>query len=170
MSGTTTLSRSALGFPAPVLADFVAIDFETANQTRSSACSVGVALVRSGEVVASGSTLINPETPFNYYNKTVHGLSEEDVEDAPTYPEMWPELSRLLAGRQVVAHNAQFDISVLRSMAARYSLDGPEFNLYCSRRLAKATWPRSESYSLGWLAPWLGIEFEHHEAGDDARA
>lgn len=156
--------------PNPSAADFVAIDFETANETRGSACAVGVALVREGQVVASGSTLIDPETYFNPYNQMIHGIDEDDVARARTFPQLWPELSRILAGQNVVAHHAPFDMSVLRSMAARYQLEGPEFSVHCSRRLAKATWPSAQSYSLGWLAPTLGIEFEHHVAGEDAIA
>lgn len=156
--------------PASETADFVAIDFETANETRASACAVGVAVIRGCELVASGSTLINPETSFSPYNQMVHGLDEADVAASPTFPELWPDLLRILAGQHVVAHHAPFDISVLRSMAARYSLPGPEFSIYCSRRLAKATWPDMESYSLGWLASAVGIDFDHHVAGEDAIA
>lgn len=156
--------------PSPVPSDFVAIDFETANEARASACAVGVAVIRGCEVVASGSSLINSETSFSPYNKMIHGLDEADVAAAPTFPELWPDLSRLLSGQLVVAHHAPFDVSVLRATAARYSLPGPEFAIYCSRRLAKATWPKAESYSLGWLAPAVGIEFDHHVAGEDAIA
>lgn len=159
------------GLPRPAECDFVAIDFETANETRGSACSVGVTQVRDGQVAAQGLTLINPETYFNPYCSAVNGITEDDVRHAPTLPELWPALSSLLEGQLVVAHNASFDMSVLRNTAARYRMSGgPGFDVLCTYRMARATWPSLPSYSLGYIAPALGIAFEHHQAGDDARA
>jgi DNA polymerase III subunit epsilon len=164
-----TSNGNALPSPSPC--DFVALDFETANEKRGSACAVGVALVRDGEVIAEGSTLINPETYFNPYCTAVNGISEYDVRAAPTLPQLWPELAALLDGRIVVAHNASFDISVLRNTAARYGVTGgPSFDVMCTYRMARVAWPHLPSYSLGFLAPSLHIAFSHHEAGDDARA
>ena len=64
------------GLPRPARCDFIAIDFETANETRGSACSVGVTQVRDGRVVAEGLTLINPETYFNPYCSAVNGITD----------------------------------------------------------------------------------------------
>ena len=165
------LPKSHGALPSPGPCDFLAIDFETANEKRGSACAIGVALVRDGQVLDEGSTLINPETYFNPYCTAVNGIHEGDVQTAPTLPELWPELSALLEGQTVVAHNAGFDISVLRNTAARYALSGgPSFDLLCTYRMSKATWHHLPSYSLGYIAPALGITFNHHEAGDDARA
>jgi DNA polymerase III subunit epsilon len=157
--------------PRPSACDFVALDFETANEKRGSACAIGVALVRNGQVIAESSTLINPETYFNPYCTAVNGITEDDVRAAPTLPQLWPELSELLDGQLVVAHNASFDIAVLRNMAARYGLTGgPSFDVLCTYRMARVAWPNIPSYSLGFLASRLQIVFNHHEAGDDARA
>lgn len=151
--------------------DFVAIDFETANETRGSACSVGVTQVSGGRLVGEGAQLINPEQPFNGYNTYIHGISEEDVANAPTFAQLWSTLSALLDGRIVVAHNASFDISVMRNSAAHYTLtEGPTFDVFCTYRLAKRVWPSLPSYSLGYLAPAQGIQFDHHDAAEDARA
>jgi len=159
------------GLPHPAHCDFVAIDFETANETRGSACAVGVTQVRDGQVATEGSTLINPETYFNPYCSAVNGITEADVRGAPTLPDLWPALSALLEGQLVVAHNASFDMSVLRNTAARYGLSGgPGFDVLCTYLMARATWPGLPSYSLGYVAPALGIAFEPHQAGDDARA
>lgn len=159
------------GLPQPTACDFVAIDFETANETRGSACAVGVTLMSGDHVLASGSTLINPETYFNPYCTAVNGISERDVAGAPTIRELWPALSELLDGALVVAHNASFDMSVLQHSAARYEVtDGPSFEVLCTYRMARVVWPGLPSYSLGYVAPWRGITFHHHEAGDDSRA
>ena len=64
--------------------DFVAIDFETANNERSSVYSVGVVIVRGGEIVDKFYSLIKPEPEYNnYWCCQVHGLCVEDTENAP---------------------------------------------------------------------------------------
>jgi DNA polymerase-3 subunit epsilon len=157
--------------PAPASCDFLAIDFETANERRGSACAVGVALVCSGMVTARGSVLINPEVEFNPYCSAVNGICAAHVASAPTFPAIWSQLTQLLNGQVVVAHNCSFDISVLRNTAARYGLeDGPAFKALCTMRLARLVWPALPSYGLGYLAPALGMTFAHHQAGDDATA
>jgi DNA polymerase-3 subunit epsilon len=115
--------------------------------------------------------LLNPETYFNPYCSAVNGIEEADVQGSPTLLAIRPELSALLEGQLVVAHNASFDMSVLRNSAARYSVSsGPSFEGLCTWRLARVVWPDLPSYSLGYVAPDLGISFAHHAAGDDARA
>lgn len=157
--------------PSSQPCDFVAIDFETANSARGSACAVGVAVVAGGQVVAEGATLIDPEMEFDGYCSAVNGLDEAAVKGAPTLPQVWPALTELLDGQLVVAHNASFDMAVMRNAGARYGVTtGPTFEVLCTYRTAKAAWPALPSYSLGFVAPLCGIEFDHHEAGQDARA
>lgn len=163
-STTGGLPRSAEG------ADFVAIDFETANSSRASACSVGVAVVRAGVVVEHGSALINPETFFDGYNMAVNGIGPDDVADAPTFAELWPQLSVLLSGQVVAAHVATFDLGVLRQSVARYELLGIDAEAMCSWRLAKRAWKAYPSYGLAYLSGELGLALDHHEAGSDAAA
>lgn len=138
-------------------ADFVAIDFETANSARASACAVGVAVVRDGQVIEHGSELINPETEFDLYNIAVNGISPDDVTDAPTFADLWPRLSSLLSGQVVVAHVATFDIGVLRQSVARYELLGIDAEAMCSWRLAKRVWKSYPSYGLAYLSEELGL-------------
>lgn len=128
-------------------------------------------MFRDGQCISGGRRLIDPEVPFNPYNTMVHGIETSDVANSPTFPEVWRELGPLLEGQTVVAHNLGFDLGVLRTTAARYGVRGTSFDALCTYRLAKATWPGLDSYSLGWLAMHLGLDaFEHHEAGDDALA
>lgn len=90
--------------------DFVAIDFETANHNRSSACSIGIAVVKNNAIVDAKAFFIRPIP--NYYapiNKQIHGISEKDTDSAPTFSELWnEELKHYLVGRDIVAHNAPF--------------------------------------------------------------
>ena len=77
--------------------DFAAIDFETANCERSSVCSVGVVIVRNGEIVDRFYSLIKPEPEYyNYWCSQVHGLCAKDTEDAPVFPFVWEKVEALL--------------------------------------------------------------------------
>jgi DNA polymerase III subunit epsilon len=156
--------------PVSTEADFVAIDFETANSSRSSACAVGLAVVRDGHVVDHGSTLINPEADFDGYNIAITGIGPEDVVDAPTFDEVWPHLSELLCGQVVAAHVATFDLGVLRQSVARYELPGIDARAVCSWRLARRVWTEYPSFGLAYLSGVLGLDLDHHEAGSDAAA
>ena len=76
-----------------MLRDFIAIDFETANQEPSSVCSVGVVMVRNGQIVDSFYSLIQPEPNYyNYWCQRVHGLSQDDTDDAPVFSKVWQQL------------------------------------------------------------------------------
>lgn len=151
--------------------EWAAIDFETANGDRSSACSVGIVIVREAQIIETKSWLIRPPTLyFDPYNVMIHGISEADVEDQPTFDELWPEVHSVLNGCPVVAHNASFDFSVLRHTLDEYGITYPDMEYYCTRVIAKAAWPTLPSYALQLVADYLGIAFEHHIARDDARA
>ena len=94
--------------------DFAAIDFETANGQRSSICSVGLVVVRSGEIVRRLHRLVHP-TPnyyYRYFTEQIHGISAADTEDAPLFPEIWAEVAPWVEGIPMVAHNAAFDEGV----------------------------------------------------------
>lgn len=151
--------------------DFVAIDFETANEKRNSACAIGLTTVRSGKIVDTFSRLIRPpELRFSFWNSKVHGLTENDVKDSPTFAELWPEVLPLLENQLVVAHNASFDISVLRYSLHAVSAPIPRLTYLCSVHVARCVWPDLVSHSLGFLADLLGISLDHHDAGSDSRA
>ena len=151
--------------------DFVAIDFETANEKRNSACAIGLTTVRNGEIVDSFSRLIRPpELRFSFWNSNVHGLTENDVKNSPTFAELWPEVLPLLENQLVIAHNAAFDLSVLRYSLHAVSVPVPRLTYLCSLHVARCVWPNFVSHSLGFLADSLGISLDHHDAGSDSRA
>ena len=151
--------------------DFVAIDFETANERRDSACAIGLTEVRDGIAKESIYHLIRPtEMRFSPWNTRVHGIRAEDVSDAPSLTELWPTIRHLVQERLIIAHNASFDLSVLRNSFHSASLKIPQVSYLCSLQLARRTWPNLASYSLGFLAEIHGLVLEHHHAGSDSQA
>lgn len=108
--------------------DFAAIDFETANNQRSSVCSVGVVVVRNGEIADTFYSLINPEPNYyTYWCSQVHGLTREDTEDAPVFPAVWAQIEPLIEGLPLVAHNRPFDESCLKAVFRVYQMDYPDY-------------------------------------------
>jgi len=150
--------------------NFVAIDFETANSSRSSVCSLAAVTVEQGQVVRSAYSLIRPPTMhFDARNIQVHGIHPEDVIHKPTFDQLWERISTHLNHKIVIAHNAAFDISVLRSILQTYSLPMPTFQYACTVQIAKKAWPGGDNYKLSTLAQKFHIDFEHHNALHDAR-
>jgi DNA polymerase-3 subunit epsilon len=148
---------------------WVAIDFETANETRGSACALGVAIVEAGQVIDRASWLIRPPTlDFNPYNVMIHGITAADVASAPTFDSLWPTIETLLAGRPVVAHYASFDISVLRHSLDAYGISWPRLEYVCTRVLAKKVWTDLLSYSLPVVAKHCGHPPKHGSTRCDA--
>ena len=97
--------------------DFAAIDFETANYERSSVCSVGVVIVRDGEIVDTFYSLIQPEPNYyNYWCTQVHGLCRTDTDGAPVFPNVWAQIEPRIEGLPLVAHNRPFDEGCLRAV------------------------------------------------------
>ena len=148
---------------------FVAIDFEIANARHDSACAVGLAACSGGHVVQSRSYLIRP--PGRRFTFTgIHGLSWEDVREAPTFADLWPTLrERLAPARFVAAHNAKFDRRVLNACCARYRLRSARKRFVCTVELAHRRWPWA-SAKLPDVCRRLDIPLRHHDAGSDALA
>ncbi|MCQ4086541.1 exonuclease domain-containing protein [Saccharibacillus sp. JS10] len=150
--------------------DFVAIDFETANSKRTSVCAVGLVDVRGGKIVDEYYTLVNPYDDFDYFCIAVHGITPDQVENAPSFADIWSEMQRRIEGRVLVAHNASFDMSVLRSSAEQHGLELPHIQYMCSFLLSRKIWPTMPNHKLNTVAKQLGLsDFKHHDAIEDAR-
>ncbi len=149
---------------------FTAIDFETANASRCSACAVGLVIVENGKIVGRLSQLIRPEPlDFDPFNVSIHGISAKDVRNAPTFSEFWPSLWPRISG-PLVAHNAAFDMSVLRYSLDSFSADYPETDYFCTCVISKLAWPEYPTYALNHVAREIGVSFSHHDAEEDAFA
>lgn len=153
--------------------DFTAIDFETANGSAASACSVGLVKVRDGRVVDSAYWLIKPplgHDDFLEWNVRIHGIMAVDVVDALLWSEQLPELVSFAENDHLVAHNAGFDMGVITAACAASYLDSPAFDYLCSLQVARKTY-HLESYRLPVAAMAAGYEdFQHHNALADAEA
>lgn len=152
--------------------DFAAIDFETANSERSSVCSVGIVVVRNGEIVDSFYSLIQPEPNYyTYWCTKVHGLTRADTDKAPLFNEVWAEIEPLIAGLPLVAHNSVFDESCLRAAFRVYQMDYPDYPFYDTLRAARHVFRTLPNHQLHTVAARCGYNLEnHHHALADAEA
>jgi DNA polymerase-3 subunit epsilon len=149
---------------------FVAIDFETADPGRDSACALGVVRVEGDRITRRESRLIRPprrEFVFTY----IHGIAWEDVADAATFGDVWKELSPLFDGADfLAAHNAPFDRSVLEACCRSARLDPPPLPFECTVRHARRRWGIRPT-TLPDVCRALDIRLlRHHDALSDAEA
>lgn len=150
--------------------DFTAIDFETATSKYDSACSVAAVEIRDGKVVDSYYTLIRPpQMCFLPFNIKIHGITPTMVKDEQDFAGIWEELRQRLEGRIVVAHNAQFDMGVLRACLKFYGLEAPKFKHCCTVSISRKIWPDLYNHKLDTVGEYLQIKFNHHNAFDDAK-
>lgn len=154
--------------------NFVTIDFEAANSNRASACSIGLVKVIDGKITERDYSLIKPHESvnhFNPYNAKIHGLNEADFTDAPLWTDIYDRVIEFIGDLPVAAHNADYDLDVLRAVSERYGLEAPNLNYFCTHWLAKMAIPGQPTYKLGALAESIGIDtstMTEHNAGDDA--
>ena len=148
---------------------FAAIDFETANYSPDSACAVGLVVVKGRRIVRREHYLIRPpdrQFVFTY----LHGISWDDVRDAPTFAELWPKLRELIAGVDFLAsHNASFDRRVVYFCCETHRLPQPAHPFVCTVRLARTVWSVYPT-KLPDVCRHLKIPLTHHQADSDAEA
>ena len=153
--------------------DFIAIDFETANAHRTSVCSIGIIVVRNGEICDQFYSLIHP-VPDYYHpiNTSIHGLDDADTCDAPYFPEVWAQIEPLIGDLPFVAHNSPFDESCLKSVFEYYDMSYPQFRFYCTCKASRQKLVNMlPNHKLHTVAEYCGYDLlNHHNALADAEA
>lgn len=153
--------------------DFTAIDFETANSSSASACAVGLSRVRDGRVVATDGWLIQPPAGHDRFfelNTGIHGIRADDVVGAPGWSAQLSRLTAFIGDDVVVAHNAGFDMTVLRRACEATADVCPPYRYVCSLQISRKTYELA-SYRLPFVAAAAGfLDFAHHDAAADALA
>ncbi len=153
--------------------DFTAIDFETANGFRGSPCSVGLTKVRDGHIVDEGYWLMRPPEGHDHFdsrNITIHGITPDDVATSPRFRDIFPEVELFIGEDPLVAHNAAFDIGVIRSASEVSGMPARGLDYACTVILSRKNYSLP-SYSLPFVAEAAGVPLQnHHDAVEDARA
>lgn len=151
----------------------LAIDFENATSARDSACEIGVTRIDNGKITESRSWLIRPPCwpNFEHFNVRLHGISPKMVANEPAFDEVWQEVQPWFEGRTIIAHNAAFDIGVLRDMLGVYAIAIPENPYLCTYRLARKVWPDLGKFGLKTMIRHLALDLgKQHRAEYDSKA
>lgn len=150
---------------------FFAIDVETSNVDHSSICQIGIVEFNDGIIIDKWSTLINPESYFDPFYTSIHGISEKDVKEAPTFDVVYNEIAAKIEG-QITVHHMPFDKIALTKACLEYNLDVIQPKWLDSAKIVRRTWIQfaQKGYGLSNISNFLGIEFEHHDALQDAIA
>ena len=151
---------------------FAVVDLETTGGTARShkVIEVAVVIFDGTKIVDTYSTLINPKKYVPPFITSLTGISNEMLEDAPTFEEVADLIFAKTEGMIFVAHNVNFDYSFLKQ---EFAILGTKFDRkkLCTVRLAKKILPGFSSYGLGSLTSRLGITIhDRHRALGDAEA
>lgn len=149
--------------------DSVILDTETTGFSQSSEIIEICITDTVGNVLLS--TLVKPKRKMRADNKAVavHGITNEMLADAPKWPEIHEQVAGLLAGKNVIIYNAEFDSRLLAQTAAKYGLQLPEFKTECAMVLYGFWAGEKNQYGNGFkrhklssAAERLGVEINGH--------
>jgi len=150
---------------------YLALDVETANADYSSICQIGIAEFENGKVIDKWSSLINPESYFDPFNISIHGIKESDVKNSPTFDKIYDELKYRLE-EKITVHHMPFDRVALSRVCEEYQLPQIKTKWLDSAKITRRTWEQFayKGYGLKNIANFLEINFDHHDALQDAIA
>lgn len=148
--------------------EFIAIDFETANPKRVSACALGYAKICNCELTETNGYLIKPVGGHAPFQSRIHGIKEEHTFDKPNFGELFPDIQQVFS-YPLVAHSL-FDKQVLNALSDHFDL-GLSFDYIDSSSLAKQQLPNIKNCKLKTLVKYFGLPpFKHHDPTEDAIA
>lgn len=149
----------------------VALDFETANASLASACSLGISIYEDGEILDSFEWYLKPHQRYFYFtNSHIHGIYEEDVINEKEFVYYYDELAKIVKDSVLIAHNANFDICVLNALCDTYGLDRFKNNYLDTVKIARIVYPELYNHKLDTVAKYLDFNFKHHNAKSDSYA
>ena len=149
---------------------YVCFDVETPNAGNDRMSAIGITVVDDGVVTGEFFSYVNPEEPFDDFNTRLTGISAETVADAPTFRELWPRIRELMSSGVLVAHNAPFDLGVLKKCLSDYGILWRKSVPYvCTVRIGRKILPEI-GHRLDEMCRHYEIELDHHKADSDSRA
>ncbi len=149
---------------------YIAFDVETPNCLNNRISSIGITTISESGDIKTQEILVNPECDFNERNILLTGITPEMVKTAPVFSEVWNDISHLFEDAVVVAHNAQFDLCVLRKTLLAYNILAPQIPYVCTLEMSKDHLPSIGNHRLSTLCDYYMLPLEHHHSGSDSYA
>lgn len=134
---------------------------------------MGAVLLEEGRIVDRFYSLVKPHAScdtFSSFNTSIHGIRKKDVKDSPEFDEVYRALLPMMEGAALVAHNAPFDMGVLRGALALYGIPCPDAPYLCTVKLSRKIFPELANHKLNTVSAYMEFEFRHHRADEDAEA
>lgn len=149
---------------------YIVFDVETPNRYNDRMSAIGISVIEDGAITREYFSYVNPETQFDPFNIQLTGIDESTVAHAPTFPELWKKIEPLMSSGILAAHNAVFDLGVLKKCLQDYGIPWRSTAKYCctvqmGRRLVPGI-----SHSLNVMCDHFGIALDHHQADSDSHA
>ncbi len=149
---------------------YIAFDVETPNRYNNRMSAIGISVIEDGQIVDAFYSLVDPEQPFDWFNTRLTGISAESVSGAPTFPALWEQIEPVLSSGVLVAHNASFDMGVLRHCLCDYGIAWkPAVQALCTVVMGRSLLP-GISHKLNDMCDYYGICLDHHRADSDSNA
>ena len=149
---------------------YIAFDVETPNRYNNRMSAIGISVIENGAITEEFFSYVNPETYFDFFNIQLTGIDKYTVADAPSFPELWPKIEPVMSSGIIVAHNAVFDMGVLKKCLNDYGIQWKNTAKYCCTvQIGKKMLP-GISHKLNDLCDHYGIELDHHKADSDSHA
>lgn len=149
---------------------YIAFDVETPNRWNNRMSAIGICVIENGQIADSWYSLVNPEQPFDWYNTQLTGIDSFDVADAPTFPMIWERIEPVMSSGILVAHNASFDMGVLKKCLTAYGISWKaQVHGLCTVIMGRRLLP-GISHKLDDMCSYYGICLNHHQADSDSRA
>lgn len=149
---------------------YIVFDVETPNRYNNRISAIGITVIEDGKIIDNYFSLVDPEQPFDWFNSKLTGINEETVFGEPAFPELWNQIEPIISSGILVAHNASFDIGVLRKCLAGYGIHWkPYVKGICTVIMGRTLLP-GISHRLNDLCEYYGIALNHHQADSDSKA
>ncbi|MBR4628675.1 MAG: 3'-5' exonuclease [Ruminococcus sp.] len=149
---------------------YIVFDVETPNRFNDRMSAIGITVIENGSIADSFFSLVDPETHFDYFNTKLTGISAQTVAGAPNFAGLWARIEPVMNSGILVAHNAVFDMSVLKKCLNAYGIVWKGTARYlCTVQAGKKLLP-GISHNLNVMCDHYGIALDHHQADSDSHA
>ncbi len=149
---------------------YIVFDVETPNRYNNRMSAIGITVIADGRITDSFFTYVDPEARFDRFNTELTGISAETVQGAPNFAALWAEIEPLMNSGILVAHNAVFDMGVLKKCLHDYHITWkPAAKYLCTVQAGRRLLPGMR-HNLDVMCDYFGIALDHHQADSDSRA
>ncbi|OHW62798.1 DNA polymerase III PolC-type [Andreesenia angusta] len=153
--------------------DYVVFDIETTgfSPRNDSIIEIGAVKIEQGNVVSEFSELIDPKRSLPDKIVELTGITDQMLAGKMEIDQVLPKFLEFAGDSVLVAHNAQFDMSFIRTKARELLGAEVKNTVLDTLSLARAVYPRLKNHKLNTVAKHVGASLEnHHRAVDDSRA